>query len=40
MKVPRGRIDPTRLTKRTRSVLRAVQRSPERFRPEPVRYAA
>lgn len=32
------------LTKRTRSVLRAIQRSPERirayFRPEPVRYAA
>jgi transposase len=32
------------LTKRTRSVLRAIQRSPERIRayftPEPVRYAA
>ena len=32
------------LVKRTRSVLRAIQRSPERvqayFRPEPVRYAA
>ncbi len=32
------------LRKRTRSVLRAIQRSPERvrayFRPEPVRYAA
>ena len=32
------------LVERTRSVLRAIQRSPERvrayFRPEPVRYAA
>jgi hypothetical protein len=32
------------LIERTRSVLRAIQRSPERirayFRPEPVRYAA